>query len=877
MSYLSLISILLGNEYFEFKLNDFSSDYHSYTNNIKLIAIMSQFQYEIEDNPTTTGRGHFLSDNVNNYINYLETEISRCDGFKVDRPPHDSLYFKKQLEAVANYYHNVSHAALNLETNLILNSSSTEGYYTVSETMENYAKSDNDLARFFKESIQLASQDISDYLSNDNWDEIIFIVFHAGLSQDFSVPYIDPTVYDLKSAYIDESMWGEIDPPFILNHEINTGILLPETQNMIYFDVVEDVFGSSTTQELCDIQMGLTGTFAFLLGYGLGLTPMFNTDNGNSGVGYFGLMDHGSNNGRGVIPAVPVPWTRIRENWSSVEVLDGQDILDSTIYQIASIDIQNKIYKLEISENEYFLIENRNNWINENIDIDSLRIKNKINNEQLGYWFDTVVEELSSDQIQIDEETHVIMGFDNYDYGLPGSGILIWHINNNLIVDNELIDLNNNPNNRFCHLEEGDGVVDIGFENYAFFASDNPTLGTRWDFWYSGNQGYNFSNPSLDKIIFNNWSIPNSRLSDGSESFISININSEISNIMDIYISYNDIDIFYISNENIEYLGNSYNQSLAKVYYQLHDSIFSISSDNQLELLDLQYIPENVIYSYQNKIEYVHADTCINDLCENNNFDYPMGYIESVNDSDTVVDALSLGDVDQDGLDEIITIEGGNLLVKNNNGTILNGFPVPGDFFGIPLIANIVNDEKPEIIIREGTDVKKIVIISNKGHRIREFSSMNYLQNLVLIPNWNEKIALLDGKRILLFDQDLDRSYWLNPRSRASGMPVSTGVHKLDNNYPFSNRVKAFNYPNPVLDGKTTFRFFNNSNSSSVQVKIYNASGFLIEILEKEYLTPNDYNEISWVSRDVESGLYFAEIHQSSSENSEIIQLLLIK
>ena len=47
---------------------------------------------------------------------------------------------------------------------------------------------------------------------------------------------------------------------------------------------------------------------------------MFNIDPssiyfGDPGVGYFGLMDYGSNNGRGVMPAPPTPWTRIQAGW----------------------------------------------------------------------------------------------------------------------------------------------------------------------------------------------------------------------------------------------------------------------------------------------------------------------------------------------------------------------------------------------------------------------------------------------------------------------------------------------------------------------------------------------------------------------------------
>ena len=54
------------------------------------------------------------------------------------------------------------------------------------------------------------------------------------------------------------------------------------------------------------------GTPFILLGAilgALGLPPLFDTNSGKPGVGVFALMDYGSNNGRGVIPAFPSPWT----------------------------------------------------------------------------------------------------------------------------------------------------------------------------------------------------------------------------------------------------------------------------------------------------------------------------------------------------------------------------------------------------------------------------------------------------------------------------------------------------------------------------------------------------------------------------------------
>ena len=173
---------------------------------------------------------------------------------------------------------------------MISNSNSIEnGYYTVLNPMEYYAKSDQLLAQFFTESLKLAKSDIESYFVGKSFtpENVVFIVFHAGLSQDFSYPSFDPTIYDLKSAYIDQEMMGDINPVEISGNYINEGILLPETQNIIYYDVVEDIFGNPDygTDDLCDIQVGLTGIFAFLLGYELGLPEMFDPTTGDPGIG----------------------------------------------------------------------------------------------------------------------------------------------------------------------------------------------------------------------------------------------------------------------------------------------------------------------------------------------------------------------------------------------------------------------------------------------------------------------------------------------------------------------------------------------------------------------------------------------------------------
>jgi len=185
-----------------------------------------------------------------------------------------------------------------------------------------------------------------------------------------------------------------------------------------------------------------------------------------------------------------------------------------------------------------------------------------------------------------------------------------------------------------------------------------------------------------------------------------------------------------------------------------------------------------------------------------------------------------------------------------------------------------LQDSIPEIICREG---ENITILSNKGDRLRQLSSFNSVQPLAMVPFWDGKMALIDGSRLFLFDLDLDHSYWLNPRSRPSGFPLSTGDHfEPDNSNKM--RTKAYNYPNPITEGTTTFRFYvSNSTTSEVRVKIYNAAGYLVEDdLINDELTHYEFNEIIWDASQFDAGLYLAEIKPNAG-NSELVRLVVVK
>ena len=205
-----------------FNLSEFNSSRRP-TSNPYIIAIMVEFEEEMPDNPLTSGTGSFLSELDIDMV-WNQSGL-RCDGFILDKPPHNQNYFNAQIQALSNYYNLASNNNIDIQWSLISNSDdSSNGYYKLSKTMEHYSYSDIDLSNLFKESLEIAKDDIEQHLlahPEIDIDDIIFTVFHAGISQDFSFNAFDPTVYDIKSAYIESSMFeNDSNYPIINGQEI---------------------------------------------------------------------------------------------------------------------------------------------------------------------------------------------------------------------------------------------------------------------------------------------------------------------------------------------------------------------------------------------------------------------------------------------------------------------------------------------------------------------------------------------------------------------------------------------------------------------------------------------------------------------------------
>jgi M6 family metalloprotease-like protein len=464
------------------------------TDTLRILAIRVDFQED--SNTLTTGNGKFL--------------LTAAEDAFVDPPPHNRTYFENQLLALANYFRAVSDGQLTLEFDVL--PSEINGAFTVSQPMSFYSPTrdeellDQRLSELFAEGLQLA--EASGEIDFSQYDS--YMLFHAGVGLDFAFDF-DPTPQDIPSVFLDfptlREKLGNNDPnyPGISvndgNFFVRDGMLLPETQSQEGF------------------QIGLLGTIALMFGHQLGLPNLFNTDNGRAGIGVFGLMDQGSGNFSGLLPAEPCAWSKVFLGWETpIEIRTGNNL------QVASPNslIPQKIYKIPINSNEYFLIENR--------DRDASADNVAIGRDATGTRVELRWDDLG--QRWLPERIDVLTQVNEYDFGLPGSGILIWHIDEAVIAERFAENrVNADLDRRGVDLEEADGAQDLG-QIYDFLsAGAGLENGSIIDMFWGSNEINLLVNDS-QLVEFTPTTKPNSASNSGANSHIFIDSFSEPAEVM---------------------------------------------------------------------------------------------------------------------------------------------------------------------------------------------------------------------------------------------------------------------------------------------------------------------------------------------------------
>jgi hypothetical protein len=488
--------------------------YKTPTQGIKVLAVMVQFQTETDG--LTTGGGRLTSgtDGLGFLAKYGQTIV--------DPLPHDTTFFKNHLEFLKNYYNRTSDGKVQIQYTL------SPTIYTLPNQMSHYAPpltgSDNTKLGLMLQDVWQTVDAQSPEIDFTQYQA--FVVFHAGVGRDINLVAltgVNTTPYNIPSVYLGLSGLQQIFGPTFQGFSVRNGTfkitnsaILPETESVEVAGLTGTVLLEITTNGL------LAASFANFLG----LPDLFNTVTGQSGIGRFGLSDgDGIFNYNGVLPPEPSAWERIYLGWAKpIDFTQGTMTLPA---QGLHRNADSVIYKIPITSTEYFLVENRNRDANGT----GITITSALGTtlSQKSYTADATGFSYSS----ISDIAGVVTNADNYEWGLPADittsgvklygGVLIWHIDENIINANLATNTVNANAIKGVRLLEADGSQDIG-QNYGIQNAGNGSQsGTSLDYFSSTNNATIYSGVGSVPIFpltqyINNLTFPDTRANSGSDS-----------------------------------------------------------------------------------------------------------------------------------------------------------------------------------------------------------------------------------------------------------------------------------------------------------------------------------------------------------------------
>jgi M6 family metalloprotease-like protein len=458
-----------------------------------LSVLMLRVEFQPDNTPLSTGDGTF---DMRSQDQFLSEE-----GHYIDTAPHDANYAYSHLAALDIYYSLQSEERLRIAGTVLPEQDSAAfrlphqmSYYapTVDPGHPDYfTQVVEGLDRFTRDAFTLADTSMPsiDFSAFD-----AYVLFHAGSDQQNNIAILpeDDSPHDLFTGYIRLGEAVAVDDSATA---IWDAVMLPET-------------GSQDNRIVA-----INAVFAHEFGHPLGLVDFYDTRTFISQLGDFALMDNNAADiifevqaegyesvlASGLMPVGLSAFSRAYLGFSTpVELSLGSNVpVDAS-----SLPSGQKLIRVPVSPNEYFLLENR----------------------QFG---------LNAESIALiaDDSTGVILGtvdyyteefINEYDFVSPvesdSGGLVIYHVDETRAMADDDGDGVSNwwenrlqtiwPEGRFVDIEEADGVQDL----------DDPyvSYGHHADCFRAGNA-----------TAFGPGTVPDSRSAAGGETGVSLTNVSE--------------------------------------------------------------------------------------------------------------------------------------------------------------------------------------------------------------------------------------------------------------------------------------------------------------------------------------------------------------
>jgi hypothetical protein len=535
---------------------------------IVIKALLIEFKSDTSTATAGTGRFGFRTDSLPLTLKD-EQELAWYDAdtvYTYDDLPRNGRYFKDHLAFLQNYFRRVSRGNLRVGYDLYPSQGDLDGQYPdayqvplqmtrYSPGEPRYGESDFDysirrttsLLRFIRDAVVKAdtagaASPFSSLVMDEEgtlWEvneagdstRAFVLVFHAGssyLTDGGGNPMAADSPSDMIDVFVSNDFFTEYYEPendtvfagFVETRDGRTGIRVAEDNGSSV--LIGEVMMCPETSNQDSLNWGINGILVNQLARQLG-APTLNTA-GFPAIGAFGIMDYaGYSSGKGFLPPYPSAFTRYFMGWDEPQtVFDGEEIVGA-----AGHTQDTEILKIPLNEYEYFLVENRQRNLSDTDPFvydttDDVRHISRMVNS---FYFDSLDLDISRRSSVIRDNTS------HFDIGLPGSGLLVWHVDEKIIEARIEYDrLNMDSSYRAVSLKEADGIMDIGVE----FVN---ALGQRIDD-YGGPEDYfpHFSSRTSSKQNYMGpFTAPSTMANDGGNTFLHLNFSPRSPGDNEIY------------------------------------------------------------------------------------------------------------------------------------------------------------------------------------------------------------------------------------------------------------------------------------------------------------------------------------------------------
>ncbi len=259
---------------------------------------------------------------------------------------------------------------------------------------------------------------------------------------------------------------------------------------------------------------------------------------------------------------------------------------------------------------------------------------------------------------------------------------------------------------------------------------------------------------------------------------------------------------------------------------------------------------------------------------------------------DRITTPPALGDVDGDGLRDIVAFSGNRICAFNATGVLLDGFPVTlptsDSLSSAPIIGDVDGNGSVDIVgvtygglvvayDGHGKPVRGFPLVAGQGPQTAAmFTSGDSVFLIVASSATGSVSGWLTGRTS--GPAQAIRYPWPQYQHDAqhSGLDVSviTGGVPLSNEFFPKNR--AYNWPNPVYDRTTQIRYYLNDDAR-VHIKIFDLAGDLVTEFDGAGVGGRD-NETVWDVSGVQTGIYYAHIEASgpAASGAVVIKIAVV-